>query len=127
MSINHRRLSAEHCKYIDNDAAIKVHGKNKKDVFIPDNIFYKCFVRAFEYGARKMGYWSYEHLIIQLEDCIDVLRAIYQDRFEIQIMVDHSCGHDRQRDVGLNVHNMNVGYGGNQTFMHESKLSKNMS
>ena len=49
-----------------------------------------------------------------------VIWAIYQNRFEIQIMVDHLCGHDCQQEDALNVHNMNVGYGGNQTFMHES-------
>jgi hypothetical protein len=52
------------------------------------------------------------------------VKGIYGERFAIQIMVDHSCGHDRQREDGLNVHNMNVSYGGTQKVMHESKLSK---
>ena len=76
VSINYRRLCTEYYKYIDNNAATKVYRKNKKDVFIPNDIC-KYFVRAFEYGARKMGYWSCKHLIIQLKDCTDVLRAIY--------------------------------------------------
>ena len=109
-------------QYVDLAAAKKVRGTLDKECFKHDDIF-KCFVRAFEYGIRKDGYWSYEHLIIQLEDCLDVIKGIYDDRFSIHFMVDHSCGHDRQRGDGLNVNAMNIGFGGRQRIMHESKLS----
>jgi len=32
------------------------------------------FVREFEYGAKTKGYWSYQHMVLQLEDCVDVLK-----------------------------------------------------
>jgi hypothetical protein len=31
------------------------------------------FVFEFEYGANGKGYWVYEHMVLQLEDCIDCL------------------------------------------------------
>jgi hypothetical protein len=31
------------------------------------------FVCTFEYGADSEGYWNYNHMVIQLEDCVDVL------------------------------------------------------
>ena len=109
--------------YVDHDAAKKVLGNPRKKPFQMDEIF-GCFVRAFEYGQRKEGYWSYEHLIIQLEDCLDVIKGIYGDEYIIHIMVDHSCGHDRQREDGLNEKDMNVNWGGNKRVMHETKISK---
>ena len=69
-------------------------------MFEHEDIF-KCFVREFEYGAKKDGYWSYENLIIQSEDCIDVTKGVYGDKFILQFGVDHSCGHDRQCENGL--------------------------
>jgi hypothetical protein len=35
------------------------------------------FVREFEYGVNAQGYWSYEHMVMQLEDCIDCLKVVY--------------------------------------------------
>ena len=81
-------MSVEHCKYVDRNAALEVHGLFKKKLLQNDDI-YECFVRPFEYGARREGYWSYKHLIIQLEDFVDVVKGIYGEKFEIQILVDH--------------------------------------
>ena len=71
---------------------------------------FKCFVREFEYGTNRDGYLSYENLIIQLEDCIDVTKGIYGNNFILQFMVDHSCGHDWQLEDGLNVKSINFGH-----------------
>ena len=51
------------------------------------------FVKEFKYGINDDGYWTYDYFIIQLlEDCMDILNIIYQpDKFEGQILVDHSC------------------------------------
>ena len=57
-----------HCNsrnYVDHYASIKVHGNIERKMFQHEDIF-KLFVRVFEYGAKKYGYWSYRHLIIQL-------------------------------------------------------------
>jgi hypothetical protein len=60
------------------------------------------FVREFEYGANNNGYWSHEHMVVQIEDCVDVIHVLYPD-FEVLFLFDHSYGHDRQREDGLNV------------------------
>lgn len=33
-------------------------------------------MRKFDYGTNQDGYWCYEHIIIQLEDVVDVLRCL---------------------------------------------------
>jgi hypothetical protein len=60
------------------------------------------FVRTFEYGADSEGYWNYNHMVIQLEDCVDVLKHLYPQH-DFLFLFDHSSGHDKQRDDGLNV------------------------
>ena len=73
------------------------------------------FVQYFEYDANSNeGYWSYDHLVFQLEVRIDILKFLYPtpEQDETQILVEHSCSHDRQRQDGLNVKTMNIGYGG---------------
>ena len=37
-------------------------------------------------------------------------------------MLDHSCGHDRQREDGLNVENMNKSYGGNKPKLRDTYI-----
>ncbi len=108
--------------YQDTDAAKVVFGGNclfKKKFTIDDN----PFVRSFEYGANKDGYWTYDHLIVQLEDVMDILCTLYDsEKYEFQFLVDHSCGHDRQRPDGLNIFEMNSFYGGKQRRVHNSTM-----
>ena len=48
------------------------------------------FVKEFRYGINDDGYWTYDHFIIQLEDCMDILNILHpSDKFEVQILVDH--------------------------------------
>ena len=58
-------------KYCNSKAAIKLHGTDvKKDLTsLP-------FVVEFEYGASNEGYWRYEHMVCQMEDCRDVLAVL---------------------------------------------------
>jgi len=37
------------------------------------------FVLEFEYGANAEGYWVYEHMVLQLEDCVDCLKVLYPE------------------------------------------------
>ena len=95
--VNDHRASQE---YLDKDAAKMIQGSAKKKPLESDP-----FKQYFQYGAAKDGYWSYEHLVCQLEDCQDVMRVLYSD-FAVRYNVDHSCGHDRQKEDGLNTNNM---------------------
>ena len=96
-AINNQHFSSRN--YVDNSVSIKVYGNIEEKIFQHEDIF-KCFIKEFYYGAKKYGYWSYKHLIIQLEDCIDEKKGIYGNNFILKFMVEHSCGHDRQREYG---------------------------
>jgi len=88
-------------KYSDEDAAKKVLGNSFKAPLTKSP-----FVVEFEYGANNQGYWDYDHMIIQFEDCIDVVKTLYPE-FDFIFLFDHSCGHDRQRPDGLSVPKVN--------------------
>jgi hypothetical protein len=68
-------------------------------------------IREFEYGSTGEGYWSYEHRVIQLEDCIDCLKVLYP-QYDMVFLLDHSCGHDQQNEDGLNAGKMSKTFGG---------------
>ena len=58
-------------------------------------------------------------MVLQLEDCVDCLKVLYPE-IDFLFMLDHSCGHDRQREDGLNVENMNKSYGGNKPKLRDT-------
>jgi hypothetical protein len=41
-------------------------------------------MRLLEYGANNDGYWTYEAMVLQLEDCVDYLQVLY-------LMFDFFC------------------------------------
>jgi hypothetical protein len=77
----------------------------------------------FEYGADKEGYWNYEHMILQLRDCTNVVKTLLP-RYDYRFLFDHSCGHDKQRADGLNVRNMFKDYGGKQSKLRDSTIKQ---
>ena len=96
-----------------------MHGTPEKQPFKKDD---NPFSREFMYGSGTSldDYWSYEHLAVQLEDCLDILQCIYKDKYKFKINVDHSCGHDQQKEDALKVESMNRDYGGVKPKMHDS-------
>ena len=56
----------------------------------------------FEYGdsENKQGYWSYEHLVLKMEDYLDYLKFLYP-YFDFVFLFDHFFGHYRERKVRL--------------------------
>jgi hypothetical protein len=36
-------------------------------------------VIEFEYGTNGDGYWVYEHMVLQVEDCMDCLTVLYPE------------------------------------------------
>ena len=107
--------------YPDKAASTKVYGSEKK----PD-LKTSPFLTIFDYGKNADGYWTYDRMVCQLVDCIDVLDALYsvppngspeqrhmtnvpntRDRlvrlFDYGWLFDHSCGHDRKKPDGLDV------------------------
>jgi hypothetical protein len=53
--------------YSDVEAAKKIKGNTSRKAALTGS----PFVLEFEYGTNNQGYWDYDHMIIQLEDCID--------------------------------------------------------
>ena len=56
-------------KYSDETAAKIVYGKAEKH-----DLESSPFVIEFEYGQNKEGYWNYDHMVLQIEDCANVLQ-----------------------------------------------------
>ena len=104
-------------KYGDEKASIQLFGNSFKKELTDSP-----FVRKLEYGANKEGYWCYEHMVVQLEDCIDVLHVLHPD-FDFIFLFDHSNGHDRLQPDGLNLNRVSVKFGGKQPKMRTSKLT----
>ena len=79
-----------------------------------------------EYGnaAGKDGYWSYDHMVLQCKDILDMSKAKFEDKYDYLFLFDHSCGHDKKQPDGLNVKKMNSGYGGKQVIFHDSNIKK---
>ena len=103
--------------YFDTIAAFDVLGITKKK-----DLTESPFVRLLEYGANKEGYWTGNHMIIQLEDCIDCLDVLYGEEYEFVFLFDHSSGHAKKRVNGLDVTGMNKGPGG--TLQHPTKIKQ---
>ena len=81
------------------------------------------FVKEFEYGAASERYWTYQHMVLQLEDCINVLNVLYP-QYDYLFLFDHSCRHDKQREDGLNVENMSKSFGGQQAKMRLATIKQ---
>jgi hypothetical protein len=91
--------------YVDVDAAMAIHGHaTKKD------LKHSPFVVYFELGANNEGYWTYNHMAIQFEDCVDCLKVSYP-QFDFAFLFDHSQGHAKKLANGLDAYSMNKGYG----------------
>ena len=101
---NAKRMGEE---YFDKEAAMDVNGTLMKK-----NLLESPFVQLFEYGANKEGYWTGNHMILQLEDCIDCLKSVYGDTYDVVFLFDHSSGHAKKRADGLDASRMNKGFGG---------------
>jgi hypothetical protein len=99
--------------YIDSDVPILKMGSDKKPILKTSP-----FVRYLHYGVKYKGYWSYEDMIIQLEDCIDCLLTLFP-HFDFYFLFDHSNGHDHMQPDGLSVTKCNEYFGGSQPFMRD--------
>jgi hypothetical protein len=91
-----------------------IHGHaSKKD------LMHSPFLVYFELGVNNEGYWTYNHMAIQFEDCVHCLKVIYP-QFNFAFLFDHSQEHAKRLANGLDAYSMKKGYGGVQPRMHES-------
>ena len=82
--------------YTCENAAMSKYGNMKKQ-----KLTEQIFVKWLEYGASKEGYWNYDSMAIQIENCIDVLQVLFP-QFDIVFLLDYSNGHDKIRPDCLN-------------------------
>ena len=84
----------------------------------------KCspFVRSFEYGINSEGFWNYSHMVVQFEDVVDVLQALFANQYHFIFFFDHNTGHDKTRLNGLSSSKMNKMFGGGQNEMRKSEI-----
>ena len=92
--------------YFDTTAATAVNGHTKKT-----ELTESPFLVTFEFGGDR-GYWTGNHMILQVEDCIDCLRILYNDQYRYAFLFDHSSSHAKKHVGGLDVGAMNKGFGG---------------
>ena len=79
--------------------------------------------QEFEYSASDEGCFTYNRMVIQLEDCFNVLKAIHPG-IDFIFLFDHSCGNYRGIKDGLNVMKVNSRYGRAQREMHQTNINQ---
>ena len=108
------------CKYSDKTAAILRNGTAMKT-----SLTSSPFIRELKYGSGHEGYWTYEHMCLQIEDCIDVLKVTHL-HFVIIFLLDHSNGHDGLQPNGLSLSKINIKHAGCQPRMRDTTLHPNL-
>jgi hypothetical protein len=104
--------------YMDKEAPKSKRGSTSKGALTRSP-----FVVEFNYGTQEQGYWNYEHMVLQLEDCVDCLKVLLPE-YDYLFLFDHSCGHNRQRENGLNVERMLKSYGGKQAILRDTLIKQ---
>ena len=111
--VNNKRTNEQ---YVDTEAAIEVTGKSTKD-----RLSSTPFIRVFDPGQNQDGYWTYSHMAVQTEDCMDCLKVLLPG-FDHLLLFDYSSGHNKKRINGLDANDMSKGYGGTQSRLREAPI-----
>ena len=88
------------------------------------------FSIMFKYRKEKAGYWGYNHMVVQLEDCADCLRILFPGivngmyKYLFNFEFDHSSGHSKNRINGLSCakSHVNLEYGKKQSKMRATLI-----
>jgi hypothetical protein len=105
--------------YLSNVEALAVNGSKEKKEIIDNS----PFIRFFEVGAEKEGFWNYNRMALMTEDLVDCCQVIYPSH-DILLYFDQSSGHCRKRHDGLNVVGMNGDWGGVQQTMRNTTIAE---
>jgi hypothetical protein len=68
-------------KYTDEVAAMDVRNCIDKK-----KIKESPFIKYLELGANSEGYWGYNHVLLQLEDCVNCLKVVYYPHLDTLIL-----------------------------------------
>jgi len=111
-------LQRENKKYADSTALKTLRGHDNKA-----KLTKSPFIRNLEYGVNQDGYWGYNNIVEQFEDCVDVIKTLYPE-LQTKWMFDQSSGHCKKKEGGLNVHGMNKEYGGSQKKLRDTLIQQ---
>ena len=95
--------------YCDQNAVLEKRGK-----IIKGDLTSSPFKHFIQYGNMNKGYRSYKDMIIQVEDCMDCLKAIHGECYDYLFIFDHSNGHDRLSPDALSPKLIRKEFGGKQ-------------
>ena len=116
--VNERRKCGEFSRYESENEAIEIYGTvNKKE--LTSNF---TLVRFFDIGINEDGYWNYSQMSLQMEDAIDCLTSVKFPHCDFLFLLDHSSGHGKLREGGLNEKVMSAKWGGNQSKMRDTTI-----
>jgi hypothetical protein len=91
-------------KYTDKTAALEIiRCHNQK------NLSKSPFVHYIEIGVNNEGWWDFNQMVLQLEDCVDCLKTLYP-AINFIFLFEHSSRHMKKRTGGLNASAMNKGF-----------------
>ena len=79
--------------------------------------------QEFEYGESDEGYWTYERMVLQLEDCTDILKYFHPSIDLISIF-NHPYGRDKGIENRMNITKKNIGYVRTQQEIHPTEINK---
>ncbi len=82
------------------------------------------FVKYFELGANNEGYWGYNNMVLQLEDCVDCLMQGVRPELDFVFLFDQSSRHTKMQIDSLHMRNMNVSHGGSGGMMHDTIIQE---
>ena len=80
------------------------------------------FIRTIFNAKAKDGYWTNNHMMVQTEDVVDVIRALYP-WLGIGAEFDQSGVHATMKKDALNVNKMNEKFGGKQTLKRPTVMT----
>ena len=100
--------------YGRNDSAMSVYGSHRKNKLIDTH----QMIRYFDMEVQDDGYWNFNHMALQNEDCVDVLREMYPS-YDIYLLMNQSSSHGNHAPDALHTSSMSVKcVGGNQLKMN---------
>ena len=107
--------------YMDKDSAKFLQNGSTLNKYLSreDNPFVVLVQYAKFYN--KQGYWSYDHLVIQMEECLDRLKVLYLS-FDLVFVFDHFCGHNQAREGRPKISITRKYFGGKQQNMRDTVI-----
>lgn len=103
--INRQRADQHYPEEAHKEAALKINGTTLKPALKASP-----FIIQFPFGQGN--YWGTgNHMVLQTVDVINCVKVICPD-YECVFLFDHSSGHAKKCSGGLDVKDMNVGWGG---------------